>query len=60
LHGVQGVGGSNPLAPTNRIKGLVSNNQALFLFLALTIPPRYHRVGSVEAAMLPALSECCG
>lgn len=23
LHGVQGVGGSNPLAPTNQIKGLL-------------------------------------
>jgi hypothetical protein len=22
LHGVQGAGGSNPLAPTNKIKGL--------------------------------------
>jgi hypothetical protein len=37
LHGVQGVGGSNPLAPTKRIKHLGQSSDWPFCFLELRV-----------------------
>ena len=36
LHGVQGVGGSSPLTPTNKIKDLASKGLSPFFFPGVT------------------------
>src|SRR5688572_7658712 len=65
LHGVQGVGGSNPLAPTDLIKpsidgfilyiALMDSNEEIF-----SLPLNKHSIVSLILGLLTAISFCGG